>query len=78
MTHGDPKMPEGMYYVMLSRAASLDNVFNENFLPNKLKANAEALNANADLEERDIVSTYENCLNHSRSSGAPNKPIHSK
>ena len=53
--HGYYKMPDGMYYVMLSRATAIENVFNENFLPEKLTANSDALKANSDLEERDIA-----------------------
>ena len=28
VTHGDSKMPDGMYHVMLSRAVAFENVFN--------------------------------------------------
>ena len=58
ITHGDKKMPNGMYYVMLSRAQALENVYNENFLPDKLKANADALEEDGKLKERCIVSSY--------------------
>ena len=58
VTHGYNKMPDGMYYVMLSRVTCMENVFNENFLPEKLTANDEALKANADLEKRDIAPSY--------------------
>ena len=58
VTHGHPKMPNSMYYVMLSRVAAMENVFNENFLPDRLTANESALKANADLEERDIAPSF--------------------
>ena len=58
ITHGDKKMPNGMYYVMLSRAQALENVYNENFLPDRLKANADALEEDGKLKERCIVSSY--------------------
>ena len=60
VTHGDIKMPNSMYYVMLSRVTALENVFNENFLPERLKANEDALEANTDLDKRDIVPSYRN------------------
>ena len=60
VTHGYNKMPDGMYYVMLSRVSCMKNVFNENFLPDKLTANADAIKANADLEDRDISPSYKN------------------
>ena len=60
VTHGDIKMPNSMYYVMLSRVTALENVFNENFLPERLKANEDALEANTDLAKRDIVPSYRN------------------
>ena len=52
VTHGDPKMPDSIYYVMLSRVAASENVFNENFSPEKLKANSDALEANKDLKKK--------------------------
>ena len=60
VTHGDKKMPDGMYYVMLSRAQSLENVYNDNFFPEKLKANADALEEDGKLQERCVVSSYKN------------------
>ena len=60
VTHGYHKMPKSMYHVMLSRVACMNNVFNENFLPDKLTADADALKANADLESRDIAPSYKN------------------
>ena len=60
VTHGDIKMPNSMYYVMLSRVSALENVYNENFLPERLKANEDALEANNDLAKRDIVPSYRN------------------
>ena len=53
-------MPDGMYYVMLSRAQSLENVYNDNFLPEKLRANADALEEDGKLQERCVVSSYKN------------------
>ena len=57
VTHGDQKMPDGMYYVMLSRAQDMENVYNENFLPSKLKANADALKEDHSLEQRCVSSS---------------------
>ena len=58
ITHGDIKMPDAMYYVMLSRVSALGNVFNENFLPEKLTPNKDALEENAELEKRDITPSF--------------------
>ena len=60
VTHGDQKMPDGTYHVMLSRAVAFENVFNDNFLPNKLKPNAEALAEDRRLKARSIVPSYQN------------------
>ena len=60
IAHGNPRMPEGLYYVMLSRAESIENVYLENFLPSKLKPNKEALEEDQRLQERSIVSSFEN------------------
>ena len=51
-------MPDSMYYVMLSRVSASENVFNENFSPEKLKANSDALEANEDLNKRDITPSF--------------------
>ena len=59
ITHGDVKMPNCMYYVMLSRAQALENVYNKNFLPDKLEANPDALEEDGKLMERSIVPFYE-------------------
>jgi hypothetical protein len=58
ITHGDVKMPNSMYYVMLSRAQVLENVYNDNFLPNKLIANPDALEQDTKLRERCIATSY--------------------
>jgi hypothetical protein len=58
ITHGDIKMPNGMYYVMFSRAQDLENVYNDNFLPDKIKANADALVEDGKLHERCIATSY--------------------
>ena len=58
ITHGDKKMPNSMYYVMLSRAQVLENVYNDNFLPDKLIANPDALAADTKLRERCIAASY--------------------
>jgi hypothetical protein len=58
ITHGDIKMPPGMYYVMFSRAQDLENVYNDNFLPDKIKANADALEEDGKLHERCIATSY--------------------
>ena len=52
-------MTDGLYYVMLSRAESKDNVFLKNFLPNKLKPNKEALEEDKRLQERFVASSFE-------------------
>ena len=59
ITHGDKKMPNGMYYVMLSRAQALENVFNENFLPDKVKANVDALEEDRKIKGRCIALSYQ-------------------
>ena len=51
-------MPNSMYYVMLSRAQVLENVYNDNFLPDKLIANPDALAADTKLRERCIATSY--------------------
>ena len=59
VVHGHKRMPDGLYYVMLSRAAAKENVFLENFYPEKLKANARSLEEDFKLKERSIVPSYE-------------------
>ena len=59
VAHGHKKMPDGLYYVMLSRTQAMENLFLENFLPDKLKANAEALEEDHNLRERSIVPSFE-------------------
>ena len=52
-------MPNGMYYVMLSRAQALQNVYNENFLPDKVKANVDALKEDNKFKEKCIAMSYQ-------------------
>ena len=52
-------MPNALYYVMLSRAQAKENVYLENFLPDKLKANQEAVEEDQRLQERCIIQSYE-------------------
>jgi hypothetical protein len=59
ITHGDKKMPNSMYYVMLSRAQVLENVYNDNFLPDKVIANPDALAEDIKLRERCIATSYQ-------------------
>ena len=60
VAHGSNIMPDGLYYVMLSRSESMENMFLENFLPNKLKANKRALLENEKLLARCISPKFEN------------------
>ena len=59
VAHGNSIMPPGLYYVMLSRAERRENVYTENFLPQKCKPNALALAENQMLEDRDIAPSYD-------------------
>lgn len=59
VAHGHRNMPDGLYYVMLSRTQAMENLFLENFLPNKLKANAEALEEDNKLKNRCILPSFE-------------------
>ena len=55
------QMPRSMYYVMFSRAQSIDNVFvDENFDASQVKAHEASLEENFALNQRSIVSMYEN------------------
>ena len=59
VAHGHKRMPECLYYMMLSRAQAMENMFVENFYPEKLKPNKEALEENERLNKRSIVPQFE-------------------
>ena len=56
--HGYKKMPNALYYAMLSIAQSKENVFLENFLPDKLKANPGSVEVDQRLHERCLIESY--------------------
>ena len=58
VAHGYKKMPNALYYVILSRAQAMENVFLKNFLPEKLKADPSALEEDCKLQERCIIPSY--------------------
>ena len=57
VVHGHKRLPEGMYYLMLSRSQTLENTFMENFSGN-IRANSESLKENKNLVEKSIVQSY--------------------
>ena len=69
VVHGHKKIPNGMYYLMLSRMEELEQVYIEmpKMKPNKqekiefvIKANSRSLEENEKLVQRSIISNYKN------------------
>ena len=59
VVHGHKKTPPGMYYVMFSRAQTLEQIYVENFTKT-IKANEKSLLENTNLVNRSIVPSYRN------------------
>ena len=57
VVHGHKKIPDGMYYLMLSRAQEMEQVFMENFT-GVIRANPSSLEENEKLVKRSIVQSY--------------------
>ena len=65
VAHGNSRMPDGLYYMMLSRAEAEENVFLEDFYPEKLKANPRAVEEDSKLKERSIAPLFKD-ISHKR------------
>ena len=67
VVHGHERIPNGMYYLMLSRAQTLDQIYismpkmknKPGELPLTIKANFHSLQENKKLVERSIVPNFE-------------------
>ena len=59
VVHGHKKMPYALMYMMLSRAEKKENVFLENFDPEQIRTDPNALKEDAKLNDRSIVPNYE-------------------
>ena len=59
VVHGHKRMPEALYYMMLSRSQTMENLFLQDFYPEKIRPNPKALDEDAKLHERSIVQSYE-------------------
>ena len=59
VVHGHKKIPDSMYYLMLSRAQEMKQIYMENFTK-KIKANPRSLAENENLVKRSIVPSYHN------------------
>ena len=59
VVHGHKKMPYALMYMMLSRAEKKENVFLENFDPEQIRTDPNALEEDAKLDDRSIVPNYE-------------------
>ena len=57
VVHGHKKIPNGMYYLMLSRAQEMEQVYLENFT-GVIKADPLSLEENRKLVDRSIVQSY--------------------
>ena len=60
VVHGYERIPNNLMYVMLSRAQALENVFLEDFDPNHIKVDKNALEQDGELDGRSINHFYEN------------------
>ena len=52
VVHGYDRIPKNLMYVMLSRAQALENVFLEDFDPNHIKVDENALKQDGELDSR--------------------------